>query len=138
MEDKRRKNDLAMIHIAKVELGLDDDLYHCFLKQVCGVESASELDEKGRRLFIKALRDKGALKKYKNAGKPHNFDEVSRKRLMSKIEALLAEAGRPWSYADALAKRICKVDRLAFVRVEDLYKIITPLVRDARKHGGVS
>lgn len=137
--DRRRKNELAMIHIAKAELGLDDDLYRCFLKQICDVESASELDERGRGNFLRALREKGALqKKSKNAGKPHNFNEPSRKRLMSKIGALLAEAGYPWSYADELAKKLCKVEKLAFVKVDELRKVITALVKDARRHNRVS
>jgi phage gp16-like protein len=140
MEDRRRKNELAMIHIAKTELGLDDDLYRCLLKQTCGVESAADLDEQGRKTFIRLLRSKGALKKGKGktAGKPHNFNEASRKRLMSKIEALLADAGLPWSYADTLAKRLCKVDSLAFVKVEDLRKIIVPLVVRQRKQNEIS
>ena len=47
------------------------------------------------------------------------------------IERLLD--GRSWAYADALAKRICKVDRLAWVRGGDLRKIIAALEYDRKR-----
>lgn len=50
---------------------------------------------------------------------------------LKKIEHLLD--GRGWAYADALAKRICKVDSLRFVRGGDLRKIIAALQYDARR-----
>ena len=130
---EQRKKELAMIHIGKKELGLDDDLYRAFLKQLCGKESSAELDGPSRRLVLAAMRGRGAFKR--KSGRPHNFNEPSRHRMMTKIGALLAEAKYPWSYADTLAKRFCKVDRLAFVPVEKLYKIITALVKDAERKG---
>jgi len=54
---------------------------------------------------------------------------------MSKIEAFLAEAGRPWSYADGMAKRMFKVERLTFCTPVHLNKIIAALTYDARRHG---
>ena len=54
---------------------------------------------------------------------------------LQKIEALLTEAGYPWAYADVLARKICKVEKVTWVPEEELYKIITPLMKDARKHG---
>lgn len=128
-----RKKELAMIHIGKKELGLDDDLYRAFLKQLCGKESSAELDGPSRRLVLAAMRGRGAFKR-KN-GRPHNFYEPSRHRMMTKIGALLAEAKYPWSYADTIAKRVCKVDRLAFVPVEKLGSIIAALVKDAKRNG---
>ncbi|MFO1417280.1 MAG: phage protein GemA/Gp16 family protein [Methylotetracoccus sp.] len=53
---------------------------------------------------------------------------------MQKIEALLAKAKRPWSYAVALCKRICKKDRLEFCTSAELGKV-TALSYDAQRHG---
>jgi phage gp16-like protein len=134
-EKAQRRKQLAMIHLAKKELGLDDDLYRIVLKQNCGVESAADLDELGRRRLLSYFRSQGWGRSDYTNGKPHNFSEPSRKRLLAKIEAMLAEAGRPWSYANSMAKNICKVDRLAFCTPRDLGKIIAALVKDAKRHG---
>jgi len=131
-KDQRRK-ELAMIHLAKKELGLDDDLYRAVLHQVCGAESAGDLDDKGRRKLLVYFREKGWGRQDHNNGKPHNFNEAARKKLMSKIEAMLADSHRPWSYANAMAKRICKVDRLAFCTPAQLGKIIAALTYDAKR-----
>ncbi|MEW6708288.1 MAG: regulatory protein GemA [Candidatus Riflebacteria bacterium] len=134
MSDTQRRKELAMIHLAKKELGLDEDLYRLVLKQNCGVESAADLDEQGRRKLLAFFRSKGWSRADHSNGKPHNFNEPSRARLMSKIEALLAEAKRPWSYATVIAKRVCKKDRLAFCTPHELGWIISALTKDAQRH----
>jgi phage gp16-like protein len=42
---------------------------------------------------------------------------------------------RPWSYADALAKRICKVDKIIWVPGDQLHKVIAALRYQARREG---
>ena len=54
--------------------------------------------------------------------------------LIQKIEAQLADQGREWDYAHALAKRICKVERVEFCTPKDLQKVIAALDYDARRH----
>lgn len=69
-------------------------------------------------------------------GRPQNMDkDDSRSKQLGKIEAYLAEAKRPWEYADALAKRLCGVDKVEWVPTELLYRIITALKKDAERHG---
>ena len=51
-----RKADLAAIHIAKAEMGWDDDFYRSILKAKCGVGSAGLLDHAGRKRFLEHLR----------------------------------------------------------------------------------
>ena len=69
-------------------------------------------------------------------GRPLNMDSNdSRSKQLRKIEAYLAEAKRPWDYADALAKRLCGVDKVDWVPGELLYRIITALKKDAERHG---
>jgi phage gp16-like protein len=132
--DQRRK-ELAMIHLAKKELGLDDDLYRTVLQQVCGAKSAGDLDEKGRRQLLAFFRSKGWGRQDHQNGKPHNFKEPSRSRLMAKIEAQLADAGRPWKYANAMVKRMFGIDRLAFCTPAQLGKVIAALSYDAKRRG---
>lgn len=53
---KARKNELAQIHIAIVDLGWSDDDYRAILRAKTGKGSASELDGTGRKRFIEHLR----------------------------------------------------------------------------------
>jgi phage gp16-like protein len=75
-------------------------------------------------------------------GKPAtSAKDVSRKRQIDKIGALLTVGKRPWSYADALAKRICRnedgqpIERLKFVPTAQLFKIIAALSKQAKREG---
>jgi phage gp16-like protein len=70
-------------------------------------------------------------------GRPNNMDDVDKGRLLKKIEALLAEAGRPWKYAHSMAKRISKdhTDRVQWCDAHDLHKIVAALMYDAKRHG---
>ena len=51
-----RRRDLAAIHIAKADAGLDDDTYRAMLREVAGVDSARDLDAAGRRAVLARLR----------------------------------------------------------------------------------
>ncbi|HNW35242.1 MAG TPA: regulatory protein GemA [Candidatus Ozemobacteraceae bacterium] len=134
VEDER-KRDLAMIHCAKKELGLDDDLYRQVLKQVCGVDSSAALDAPGRRMLLAYFRGKGWGKR-KFAGRPNNLGlDDGRGKTLRRIEAMLAEAQRPWSYADTMAKHMFKVDRIAWCSIEQLNKIAIAMLIDAKRHG---
>lgn len=132
---EQRRKDLAMIHLAKKELGLDDDMYRDILKQCCGVESSAELDQPNRRKLLAFFRGRGWGRKDHRQNRPKNMNVPDRSRLLKKIEALLAEAQRPWSYADTLAKKMWKVDSLTFCEPKHLNGIISALVRDAQRHG---
>lgn len=132
---EQRRKDLAMIHLAKKDLGLDDDMYRDILQQCCGVESSAELDAPNRRKLLAFFRGRGWGRRDHTKSRPKNMNVPDRSRLLKKIEALLAEASRPWSYADVLAKKICKVDSVSFCQPEHLSKIIAALMYDAKRHG---
>lgn len=55
-DERGRKADLAAIHIAKGELGWDDDHYRDILFAVCRVRSSGQLDFAGRKRFLAHLR----------------------------------------------------------------------------------
>jgi len=57
----RRRADLARIHVAKARLGLDDATYRQVLVSLAGVDSAADLDARGRARVIAALREWGGL-----------------------------------------------------------------------------
>jgi phage gp16-like protein len=125
------RREIAKIHMLKNRLGLDDDAYRAMLKCVGGAASSKALTAQGRARVLDHLA-RLAGKNAHHPDRPRNLDQNAR---IQKIEAYLAEARRPWSYAHALAKRIAKRDRLEFCTTEDLGEVIAALEYDARRKG---
>ena len=138
----RRNAELAKIHVLKKELGLDDDAYRDILFCQTRKNSAGQLTPVERSRVLKHLK---SLQERAQGypGRPANMDikkaknlsQLSRAAQLEKIEALLTVGKKPWAYADALAKAICKIDRVAWVPDGDLYKIITALRKQAQRDG---
>jgi phage gp16-like protein len=59
VDARRRLRDLALIHLAKAQLGLDDDTYHAMLRATAGVASAADLNAAGRARVLEHLRSRG-------------------------------------------------------------------------------
>lgn len=133
--DAFRKSELAMIHVAKKALNLEDDAYRSIMQSVTGQTSSSKLTAAGRKALIDHFKKCGFKPVAKKAGRPKPKVGADRTRYIAKIEAQLAEAKRPWAYADAMAKRICNVEKIDWCEPADLLKIIAALTYDARRHG---
>lgn len=133
MLDARRRRELAKLHCLKRDLGLDDAAYRAVLHSVGGVESSKLLDERGMAAVLDHLarlaRERGL------EGRPHNMSSDDAPAELRKVEALLAEAGRAWAYADGIAKRMYGVPRVAWLKSEQLRGVLTALVKDAARHG---
>lgn len=131
----RRNLDLSKIHIAKKDLGLDDDTYRALLTRVAGVRSAKDLNPRqtGRVLaeFVRLGWTPSATKTGRKAPVP----APDRQKLIGKIEAFLAEAQRPWTYVDSMAARMFKIERVEWLDPEQLQKMVAALTYDARRHG---
>ena len=126
---------IQKIHVLKGKLGLDDPDYRLLLAHY-GVDSSKKMNVQSAKRLIDDLEGKavsaGVWQKggsSKRSGKrPHNMEGTSsRAAQLRKIEALLTIGGKSWNYANALAKRICKVDSVTFVQDHNLYKLIAAL-----------
>lgn len=126
--DAIRKRQLAQIHIAKSDLGLDDDTYRAMLLDVAGVESAADLTAKGRRDVLERFISKGWENKKQRRGKSPNT-AVWKASLMSKIGALLADQKLPWSYANGIAKQMWGLEKIDWCDEKQLRGIIVALVK---------
>jgi len=69
--------------------------------------------------------------------RPKNMDNhgQSRDEQLKKIEALLTVGKKEWPYADGIARKICKVDKVQWVETHALYKIIAALTYQAKREG---
>lgn len=131
-----RNLQLSKIHIAKKDLGLDDETYRALLVRVAGVRSAKDLTPRQTGAVLAEFTRLGwapalAKKHGRKAPKP----APDREKLVGKIEAFLAEAKRSWAYADGMALRMFKVERVEWLDPGQLQKLVAALTYDARRHG---
>ncbi len=141
----RRLAEIAKIHIGAEAIGIDtkSEAYREMLQTHGGAHSAADLEAAGRHAVLDHLYASGFKPvSRKSQGRPKNADRQgahwrrkSRAAQLEKIEALLTVGGKSWAYADGIAKRICKVERVTWVPAGSLYKIITALRKQAQREG---
>lgn len=137
-----RKRTLGAIHATAHTLGLEEDVYRDLVERVSGEHGTPhrsagsctqvQLDAIANELRRQAgqpARAAGQTRQW--AGKPKG--DLSPQ--LQKIEALLADRGREWAYAHALAGRLCKgVSRVEWCTPDQLAKVIAALQIDAQRH----
>lgn len=133
-----RHRELAAIHIAKKQLGLDDATYRDMLWTVGRVRSAKDLDHAGRQAVIEHLRRRGFARVDAKPEAPRDHGRkpvvpADRQALVNKLEALLADAARPWNYVRAMAKRMFKVDQLEWATAAQLQSLVAALEYDRKR-----
>jgi phage gp16-like protein len=128
----RRTRDLAAIHACAKKLDMDRETYEALLLRIANVRSAASLDADGRARVLDELHRLGAPNP-KTRGRPKN---LGNEPMLQKIGALLVELKAPWSYADAIARQMFHVERVAWLRKpEQLRAVIAALNVQLRKKG---
>lgn len=135
MKTESRRSLLAKVHIGAKALGLDDDTYRDMLEGLTGQRSAGKLSDKQLVLVLAGMRKRGWNEEDQRPArkKPTPRATPGTAPLLDKIGALLADAGRPWAYGVAIAKRQYGVERLEWAKPEQLRGIIAALVKDAKR-----
>lgn len=112
------KGLLSKIHIARQQVEMDEDVYRQKLQDMFGKKSAKDLSLRQAEKLLKEFERLGWKPRpsAKSAGKPHNFSSPAMPELITKIEAQLADLKLPWAYADALARQMYKVQKVAWLR----------------------
>ncbi len=135
---------IRLVHVGKGKLGWDDGTYREALEVVTGKSSSKACTVTQLKAFVRHLESKGFVAtpplqpspkrgSKKATDKNHTLDKPdvanSKKPQVNKIEALLAEGGKPWAYAQALAMSMYKVEYLTWCDARQLQGIITALVK---------
>ena len=129
---KRRRSELAKIHIGEKQLYKCKDEYRDMLEAVAGVRSAADLDAAGRGKVIEHMAACGAVftAARKSGRRKLAKGPVETERQISKIRALLADGGLPESYAEAILQRMTKHPHkvpLTWANGEQLRNVIAAL-----------
>lgn len=131
-----RKAQLAQIHIAKAQLGLDDDTYRAMLWAVARVHSAADLDLTGRMRVLEHLRASGFRPKPPKAKAPVVDDHQTRKILVlwSQLEGAGALRDSSQAALNAFCRRVTKVDNIEWIGMRDASKLIEALKAWLARH----
>ncbi len=132
-----RRRELAQIHIAKKQLGMEDDTYRDMLWSVARVRTAGDLDFTQRKRVLEHMKACGFAAK----GKPRSRHEWSwvdtaaedKRPMLKKIIMQLKAAGRAKAYADGMAAKMFHVEKLEFCAPDQLHKIVSALNFDAAR-----
>lgn len=132
-----RRRELAQIHIAKKQLGMDDDTYRDMLWACARVRSSGDLDYAGRQRVLEHLKRCGFAPAQPKAGNAEwgwiDRAPEEKRKMLRKIIAMLRAAGRPRAYVDAMCVKMFNVERLEFCAPDQLHKIVSALTFDARR-----
>lgn len=147
MSSDDRRQQLARIHMGKKALqekiGLTEQEYRSLLVRASagadglgGLDSSAHMTAEQRnavlaemaRLGFKDERRKARRRRW--PGEPKSCDQVP---MLRKVRALLADRKRQWSYAHALGKKMFHVDRVEFLKPDELHRLIAALQADANR-----
>lgn len=124
-----RRDGLAKIHIAKKQLGLDDETYRAMLWTIARVRSAADLDFTGRQRVLHHLRKRGFQGKPGAQPAPAPMDAQ-----VAKIRALWIELRDQGGITDgsekalqAFVRRQTGVDALAWLSTGEASDVIESL-----------
>lgn len=120
------KSLITKIHVAKSQMGVDDDSYRAMLSRISGgkTNSAKGLTVHMAEKVLEEFKAKGWKPKpsVKAKGRPHNMGQLANEVLV--IEAQLTDMKLPWSYADKIAKQMFGIARVAWLKKPDQVKAV--------------
>lgn len=128
-----RNSELAQIHIARQQLGMDDDTYRNVLWTVARVRSSKDLDWSGRKRVLDHMKACGFKVQTKRLPTAHKPLAMSKEAIEAKIATQLKELGQNWPYAYGVGRRIFpKMNRFEFLTPEQLGEVSSALERTIR------
>ncbi len=130
-----RNTLIKLVHTGARVLFPDEEARRAWQEDRTGHLSCSKMTDADLQNLVDELRRKKALRP--SVSKPRA--SKGRKGLIGKIEAQLADKARmqgavvPWSYADAIAKKVCGVDKVQWCNSKQLQKVIAALSADQKR-----
>ena len=127
-----RTRELAQIHIAKKQLGLDDDTYRAVLFTVGRVHSAADLDYHGRQAVLRHFKSRGWKNKPARKAKtsrPLASDDQSKmiRGIWLELHAKGAVNDSSEAALASYVKRITNVDALQWLTTAQASRVIETL-----------
>lgn len=126
---------IRVIKTGQSVLGWDDATYKGVLLRLtgknsstkCSIRELEDVKEYMHRQGFPRQAPKGKGRRPKVANR--------RKAMLAKIEALLAEDGLSWAYAEGIASRMYGQKVIEWLDDEQLHSVMVALIQRARKEG---
>ncbi len=128
-QSDNRRRQLAAIHAAKRDLGLDDETYRAAIWAICRAKSSADLDEPARRRLLDHFRSLGWKSKRKSRPRPSQ----DREALVGKVRAMLHGMDLPDEYADGMSKKMFHVERYEWCNPDQLHRLVAALEYHRRR-----
>ena len=128
-----RKSMIAMVHIAKARMGVDDETYRAWLEKTTGKRSSSALSDGQLARLVSALRAEGLLDEApatakviagKGANRPTDAQWKTARGLAKKIGL---DGGLDGEAFASFVKRIAKVDNPRFLTKASMANVLIGL-----------
>ncbi|NTZ40680.1 regulatory protein GemA [Enterobacter sp. JMULE2] len=126
------KKLIGAIKAGQAYLGWDDALYRQTLMRLTGKTSSTRCSLDELQTVKDYLHNAGFPRHSTRHGRRPSVAKT-REDILKKVEALLADAGRPWDYATGMAKRMFQRERLDWLTTEELKKLMQALAVDAKR-----
>ena len=119
---------VALIHVAKAQVGMAEEEYRDLLGSV-GVESSKDLTAKTFKVVMDAFKKLGFVSRSKRKLRREVENlPVGRREIMKKLEAILADMDLPWSYVDSIAQKRFGVGTVQWLDLEDLRSVMQMMI----------
>ncbi|ENK0985071.1 regulatory protein GemA [Salmonella enterica] len=129
------KRLIGAIKAGQSFLGWDDVTYRGVLCRLTGKRSSTKCSIRELEDIKEYMHSKGYPRKApKGKGRRPNVAKC-RKTILSKIEALLAEGGLSWAYAEGISSHMYKQHVIEWLDDEQLYGVMVALIKQARRQG---
>ncbi|EEP6114075.1 regulatory protein GemA [Salmonella enterica] len=129
------KRLISAIHAGQSFLGWDDATYRGVLCRLTGKRSSTKCSIRELEGVKEYMHSQGYPRKApKGKGRRPNVAN-RRKAILSKIEALLAEGGLSWAYAEGIASHMYKQRVIEWLDDEQLNSVMIALIKQSRRKG---
>lgn len=129
------KRLIGAIKAGQSFLGWDDATYRGVLCRLTGKRSSTKCSIRELEGVKEYMHSQGFPRKApKGKGRRPNVAN-RRKAILSKIEALLAEGGLSWAYAEGIASHMYKQRVIEWLDDDQLHSVMIALIKQSRRKG---
>ena len=128
------KKQLAVVHVAKKQVGMTDEEYLDLLGSV-GATSSKDLDRKSFTVVMAHFKQLGF--KSTSRFRPGNQNDTlpaERRGYVKKIDAILQELDLGRNYADGIAKKRFGVEKVHWLKPDQLRAVMQMLIYHQNRH----
>ncbi|HIB1683635.1 TPA: gp16 family protein [Salmonella enterica subsp. enterica serovar Muenchen] len=126
---------IRAIKTGQSRLGWDDVTYRSVLVRLTGKDSATKCSVRELEDVKEYMHSQGFTRQAPKGKGRRPSVAKRRKAMLAKIEALLAEGGLSWAYAEGIASHMYGQKVLEWLDDEQLHSVMIALIKQARRKG---